>query len=208
MIYCRFVPTIRDFIKPFHILILNKRWSWLVLAVFLLVQLFCVRSTFSPEISGSGFISYLPIGLVATLGFFLFFGFFVFPIIIGNLVVQESRLNGPILYTINDEQIVLSNQISAKKFDWASLLNVIESKDYYFCFFKVSSVVPMTLPKRGFTSIDDEQAFRNLVDAKASKDKRKYAKEPYMTLAIIVVFNIIFLFCAFVTPLLLCCTYF
>lgn len=147
---------------------------------------------------GYGFGFVIPMTILLLVGFLVIFTLVINPFMIANKVEKDERLNSPVQYEVSDEQFLFRNQFAETKLDWGSFQKVIETKDLFLVVYTVNKNMFQIIPKRAFTSSEDEQSFRNLLNQKILKDQNKtfdFSKKPVALIILIAVLGFGFLLC-------------
>jgi hypothetical protein len=187
-----FTPTKSDYIKSFRAYYLSNWQIWAFLVLITIPFGICAFSTLLSGKVRDGFsftLSFIiPLIAFMLLGSFLLSTLVINPLKIANKVDKDERLHSPIQYAVNAEQILFKNQFTETKTDWGSFQKFIENKDVFLLIYSVNKGMFQIIPKRAFASIDDEQAFRNLLISKNLKSKSSpldIKKNPVLAIGII-----------------------
>ena len=104
---------------------------------------------------------------------FIGFALFINPLRVANRVKKDERMRSPIQCTMDEEYIAFKNQFVETKLDWGSFSKVIESKELFLLIHSASKNSFQIIPKRAFTSPEDEKVFREILDAKLPRQQKQ-----------------------------------
>ena len=167
-----FTPTKNDYLKAFWVFY-SSNWSiWAVLFLAVVPQGICVFTALLRGEFGFGFEFILPLVIFLGLGFILFFAFVISPLRVANKVEKDERLNSPVQYEVNDQGLLFRNQFTETKTDWGSYQKFIETKDMFLLIYSINKNMFQIIPKRAFTSSDDELLFKRLLVSKNLEIKK------------------------------------
>jgi len=164
MLSFEFTPTKQDYLKAFRSFYLAQ---WKEQALLLSIPLIMFACTLSAVLQGElGEFRNFFLALFGSVFFFLFYAIVISPFVVANKVAKDERLNSPVLYELNDEHIQIKNKFTETKFDWGSFQRIIESEEYFLIIYTTNKNMFQIVPKRAFSTSDDEKEFRNLVKEK------------------------------------------
>jgi hypothetical protein len=191
-----FTPTKSDYIKSFRAFYLSN-WKILAFLIFVSVpQVICIFSALIRGEFGYGFGFAIPITILLFLCFLAIYALLINPLMIANKIEKDERLHSSVQYEVTDEQLLFRNQFAETKLDWGSFQKFIETKDLFLIVYTVNKNMFQIIPKRAFTSSEDEQSFRNLLNQKIPKEQIKtfdFSKLPVITIILIAILG--FLLC-------------
>jgi hypothetical protein len=96
---------------------------------------------------------------------------FVIPAQRTRLFKKDERYRADNTWTLDDDHIIMATRFEEHKFDWSNFPQVREIKNYYLLMSGATKAAMFVLPKRAFTSPEQEQAFRELVERKVGPIK-------------------------------------
>ena len=161
-----FTPNKDDYIKAFRAYYFDNPYIWPVIA-FLAILLPCaVVSMFMGDTVEGAYFKWLPISAFVFIAVWLLLTLVIFPNNVGTNVEKNERLSSPVEYEVNDDQILIKTHFAESKMDWGTFARVIESKEHFLLVQSASKNMFHIIPKRAFSSPEDEKAFRDLLASK------------------------------------------
>jgi hypothetical protein len=93
------------------------------------------------------------------------------PISAARQFEKDERFRADITWTLDDEYIRIATRFQDVKLAWSNFRQAQEFKDYYLLIIRTAGTALRPVPKRAFTSPEQEQAFRELVERKVGPIK-------------------------------------
>lgn len=87
-------------------------------------------------------------------------------------IAQSERFTSPQKWRVDQNQILISQKSGETRVKWDEFVGLIESKDYYLLRFSVNRNAFQIVPKRAFSSEEQQEAFRELVRQNMGKGKK------------------------------------
>ncbi|MBN1429672.1 MAG: YcxB family protein [Anaerolineae bacterium] len=84
---------------------------------------------------------------------------------------KDERFRADITWTLDDEHVRIATRFQDVNLPWSSFRQAQEFKDYYLLIVRTTGTALRPVPKRVFTSPEQEQAFRELVERKVGTIK-------------------------------------
>jgi hypothetical protein len=157
-----FTPTRADYIISLRAFYLRQRTSWLVMLLFgagiicgLLIPLFTDSFPFN-----------LATFAALAFGFYLFFSLLILPTMSGNRVDKNERLRAETFWDVNSTGVTIKTEFAETTFDWPTIGKVLVTRDYYLLVYATHKNIFQILPKRAFTSEEQEAEFQIYLEAK------------------------------------------
>lgn len=198
MVTYQFKPTKDDYLKAFRAFYLSNWFIWAGLMAFMLFLFLCWISSFLFNVSsleyGRGFLLFFFLALA----FFLVFTLLFNPLKAANKAETDERFGSPVEGEVSNEYITFKYKFSEAKLDWGSFHRMIESKDQFLLVHSANKNMFQIIPKRAFSSTEDEQAFRIIVNAKIPKSQSSIdIKSPAVIITILFSAGLCLFLCAF-----------
>lgn len=153
----RFTPLKEDYIRSyrsFSLRLNSTRRVLIMLGLFFLSDLFYLFFTHFQF----NFLAIVTIIVVLMLIFTI-----LIPIRLYNQVRNNERLLAEVTWNVNDLGVVVSTKYVESKLDWGSYSEYIETADYFFIIYSINKNCYQFVPKKAFSSTEQEQEFRNIL---------------------------------------------
>ena len=187
MISFNFVPTKEDYFKSFQTMYKKRILIFLLVTAFILPEILCVLLNYLGQGEQIQLVNIFPFILaILFLMFFPIYYFVINPFISSRKAAKDERLSGIVHYEVNDEYILVKTKYAESKLDWGNFQSVIESKAYFLLLCTSNKNMFQMIPKRAFVSLDDELAFKSLLNTHIQKKvKNNFQKNKSMIILII-----------------------
>jgi hypothetical protein len=100
---------------------------------------------------------------------FAIFVFFIQPSRMARRAVQNERLVTEATWELNDAGVQISSRFDSAHMDWESLNKLVTTSEYYLLLSKINKNAFRFLPRRAFTSPQEQDLFLQLVADHLSK---------------------------------------
>lgn len=91
---------------------------------------------------------------------------------VSKRVAQSERFTSPQKWRVDNEKIMISQHFGDTRVRWEEFVGLVESKDYFLLRFGVNRNAFQIVPKRAFSSEEQQAAFRELVRQNMGKGKK------------------------------------
>ncbi len=198
MLSFQFVPTKDDYIKAFRAFYLTNWPTWAVIIFVLLFQGLCIASAFIRGDINFEFSYMVPLMIFVFILFYFAYALIINPLKVANGVEKDKILSSPVQYQATDEGLVIVNQFSENKLTWENFQRVIDSKEVFLLIYSTNKNMFQMIPKRAFSSIEDELAFKNLAYQKIPHKKQGFfdSFDSNLKLRLVLVFVVLIFSCA------------
>lgn len=95
--------------------------------------------------------------------FFVVFVFFIQPARLANQAAQNDQLVTEATWELNEAGVQISSRFGTHFMEWDSLQKMLTTRDYYLLLSKTNKNAFRFLPRRAFTSPQEEELFLELV---------------------------------------------
>ena len=111
--------------------------------------------------------------LVTALFPMLLFVYFVrSPNQVSKRVAQSERFTSLQKWRVDDKKILITQNLGDTRIKWDEFVGMVESKDYFLLRFGVNRNAFQIVPKRAFSSDQQQETFRELVKQNMGKGKK------------------------------------
>lgn len=154
-----FTPKEQDYSSTLSYFLLHTRQTWIIIVIWGVMMLCVGRAVIAGDF-GRGFY---PGGvyLLALVVFIL--TYLLAPLSTRKKIRANPVFTSQVTFQIDTDQIIVKTIESETKFSWSSFSKVREVPGYYLFVYASNPRMFQFLPKRAFSSSDQEMAFRNLV---------------------------------------------
>jgi YcxB-like protein len=83
--------------------------------------------------------------------------------------MNNEQLATEYTWEVNDSGVKISTSFGSNQLEWDSLSRLLPTKDYYLLYIKKSRYAPRFLPRRAFTSAEEQDAFLQMMTSHLSK---------------------------------------
>lgn len=94
---------------------------------------------------------------------FVIFVFFIQPSRLASQAAQKEQLVTEATWEVSDAGVQISSRFGSTHLDWDSLKKVVTTRDYYLLLSKTNKNAFRFLPRRAFTSPQEQELFLKLV---------------------------------------------
>jgi hypothetical protein len=163
-----YTPIKKDYIKSFQTISLRYWYQWAIMLVLTIPPTICIFSAISRGEFGNDFSSIFP-GLFFLILFFYIVFSFINPYLQANRIGKNERLISPVNYEAYEDHILIRNKFGESKMDWGTFQKYIDTKDLFLLIYSTNKNMFQLIPKRAFSSEEDEESFRKLLISKGLK---------------------------------------
>lgn len=161
-IVIQFVPDLKDYSNVIRSFYTRRRSYWIglgvVIALTIIILPLSLLDLYTGDFKTSVYISPILLLLVLIVSIPLWSGWLT----IRNASKKEN-LTLPAKYELDDEKVYVVNQIAEVKYDWSVFNKAYEDQRYIFITYSTNKNMFQFIPKRAFTSIDQEKMARELI---------------------------------------------
>ena len=100
---------------------------------------------------------------------FAIYAFYLQPSRLAKKAVQNEQLVAEATWEVSDAVIQISNRFGSSLLEWESLHKLVTTKDYFLFLSKNNKNAFRFLPRRAFTSPQEEEQFLQLADKNISR---------------------------------------
>lgn len=101
--------------------------------------------------------------------FFLIFSFYIQPLRIAKKAAQNEQLVTEATWIVSDAGLQISSKYASTLFEWDTFHKLVTTSDYYLMLSKSNKNAFRFLPRRAFTSHQEDELFLQLVSQNISK---------------------------------------
>jgi hypothetical protein len=190
-----FTPRKADYIKSYWAMQMSSWVGWaLVMIPILWIGFITILYVRGLLLSGAQYSSALTLPTVFAAVFVLvvIYSMFVHPVVISLRMDREERMRSPVQFQVTEETVTIQNSFVESKVDWGTFRKVIDTKNYYLLVHTVNKNAFQILPKRAFTNAEEENTFRNLLQAKITHWQRVglSIKDPFILVTLCAVVSL------------------
>ncbi len=98
--------------------------------------------------------------------------YFLGPATAAEKVTSEERLNTETTWVVDEEKVSIKTKFAETSLDWGSFGVVYETRDHYMITYSTNKNMFQIIPRRAFSSTNQEGSFRNLLVAKTKSITR------------------------------------
>jgi hypothetical protein len=147
-----------DYVRAMRAFLLRDARVWIAMAMVVVIF-------------AGGIANLVAVGELNLMGFFLLLFPWVlaaylwwgWPASVGRRAQRDRRLRSPTTCQINDEQFVTQNVLGESCLEWEAFHRIIETRSYYLFVFALNRRTFVIVPRRAFSSAEEEAAFRDIV---------------------------------------------
>lgn len=107
---------------------------------------------------------------ILILVYLIVFTFMIHPNQSAKQLMGNDLMNGPSTIEINDERIRVVSKLNESIMEWSAFTRVIETDELFILIFTTNMSILRIVPKRIFSSDEDMQYFKTLVEEKISRN--------------------------------------
>ncbi len=154
-----FIPTEKDYSKTLWALSYRNTRTAIVIGIWVVLTALALWAFFRGEL-GSGFFP----GGIFLLALVVFILTFLLTPLRARLQVRKNPgYTNPVTWQMDDNEIIVKNGDVESKFSWNTFSRIREIPDYYLFIFASYPRMYQFIPKRAFSSPEQEEKFRNLI---------------------------------------------
>jgi hypothetical protein len=155
----RFTPTQQDYAHVLRLFYLQRTGTRISLALLVIafgLTIFAIIAQGFPPSAFKLIWLLLP-------PLFVIFAFFVQPSRIARQAIGNEQLSCEAKWEVSDEGVQISSQFSSTHLDWELLNKLVTTREYYLLLIKTNKGAFRFLPRRAFTSPEEQDQFLELV---------------------------------------------
>ena len=155
----RYTPTQRDYASVMRLFFWQRRGtriSLLLLVIAFLLVIFMLLIKGSPPTFFELLWLFLP-------PFFVVYSFYVQPTRLAKKAASNEQLVTEATWEVDDTGVHISSRFSNAELTWDSLKKLVTTKEYYLLLSKTNDNAFRFLPRRAFTSQQEQELFLQLV---------------------------------------------
>ena len=163
----RYTPTQQDYAQVLRLFFWQRTGTKVSLAILVIafgLILFSIASQGSPPTIFQLIWLLLP-------PLFVIFTVFIQPTRTAKQVVANEQLVAEATWEVSDAGVQISTRFSSTHLDWDALNKLVTTREYYLLLSKINKNTFRFLPRRAFTSPQDQDLFLELVASHLSRRK-------------------------------------
>jgi hypothetical protein len=155
----RYTPNQHDYASVMRLFIWQRKWTRISLVLLVIAFLLVILMLF---IQGSPptFIELLWLLLPP---FFVVYSFYIQPSKLANKAARNEQLVTEATWEVDDTGVHISSQFSSTDLAWDTLKKLVTTSDYYLLLSRTNDNAFRFLPRRAFSSDQEEELFLQLV---------------------------------------------
>lgn len=154
-----FTPTQQDYANVLRLFFLKRTSTRISLGVLAIAfVLICVV-----VLTGNTRPSFFEIVWLFLPPLFVLYVFLIQPSRMASKAIKEEQLATEATWEVSENGVKISSRFGSTHMDWDSLLRLISTKDYYLLLSKVNRNAFRFLPRRAFSSTEEQDSFLTLV---------------------------------------------
>ncbi len=161
----RYTPNVKDYatvLRLFNLRRISMKVSLIFLAIAFGLILFVILTKGSP-------LTALELIWLLFPPLFVIFTFYLQPIRIAQKAVQNDQLVAEATWEVSDAGVQILSRYGSTNLGWETLKKLVQTRDYYLLLSKENKNSFRFLPRRAFTSPQEEESFLQLVNQNISK---------------------------------------
>jgi hypothetical protein len=155
----RYIPNQQDYANVLRLFFFQRtgtRISLVLLVIAFVLVIFAILSKGTPPTVFELIWLLLP-------PLFVMFAFFVQPSRIARQAGKNEQLIAEATWEISDEGVQVSSSFGSTHLEWVALNKLVTTREYYLLLFKNNKNAFRFLPRRAFTSPEEQDQFLTLV---------------------------------------------
>ena len=167
-----FTLSVQDYKNSVRAFYLKQRNTWISLSVTGILFIYGIYLMFNPEADLSSY------SIFAVLLFpVIMFAYLVFsPNRMAASVSQSDRYTVLQRWRVDKGGIKITNEFGELKFKWSDFMGVVEDKTFILLQYSSNKNAFQIVPKRAFSSIEQEEDFKDLAKQNVKKRQLKRRK--------------------------------
>jgi hypothetical protein len=161
----RYTPTVKDYatvLRLFNSRRTSMKVSLVLLAIAFGLILFAILTKGSP-------LTALELIWLLFPPLFVIFTFYLQPVRIAQKAVQNEQLVAEATWEVSGAGVQILSRYGSTNLGWETLKKLVQTRDYYLLLSKENKNSFRFLPRRAFTSPQDEQLFLQMVNQNIPK---------------------------------------
>ncbi len=161
----KFTPNQQDFAKTIRQFMM-KRTSNRISLSFLVVAFGIVVFSISTKVTP---ITIFELIWLLFPPLFIIYILVIQPSRMAKQAMENEHLAADTTWEVNETGVQISTSLDSSLFEWEKLSRLVTSIDYYLLLFKTNKNTFRFLPRRSFTSTEDEDTFLQLITSHLAK---------------------------------------
>lgn len=161
----KYTPTQQDYAQVLRLIMLRSIVNQILIGFLVLGFVFILFNLVSQA---------TPISAIALIWLLLpplFIVYIIFfqPNRMAKQYMSNEQLAAEYTWEVGDAGVQISTSFGSNQLEWDSLSRLMPTKDYYLLYIKKSRYAPRFLPRRAFTSAEQQDAFLQMMTSHLSK---------------------------------------
>jgi hypothetical protein len=161
----KYTPNQQDYAQVLRLIMLRSTMNQIMLGILVIVFGFVLYNIISQATP----ITLPTILLLLAPPLFILYTLFIQPPRMAQQYMKNEKLAAEYTWEVSDAGVQISTSFGSTQFEWDTLSKLLTTKDYYLLYVKKSRYAPRFLPRRSFTSNEDQETFLQLVTSHISK---------------------------------------
>ena len=161
----KYTPTQQDYAQVLRLIMLRSIVNQILmgfLAVGFVFIIFNIVSQATP-------ITFITLIWLLLPPLFIIYIIFIQPNRMAKQYMANEQLAAEYTWEVGDAGVQISTSFGSTQLEWDTLSRLVTTKDYYLLYVKKSRYAPRFLPRRSFTSEQDQNTFLQLITSHLSK---------------------------------------
>ncbi len=161
----KYTPNQQDYTQVLRLIMLRSTVNQILIGFLVLGFVFILFNIISQA---------TPITLITLIWLllpplFIIYIIFFQPTRMAKQYMKNEQLSAEYTWEVGDAGVQISNSFGSNQLEWDTLSRLLPTKDYYLLYIKKSRYAPRFLPRRSFTSKEEEDTFLQLMASHLSK---------------------------------------
>jgi hypothetical protein len=161
----KYTPNQQDYAQVLRLIMLRSTVNQILIGFLVLGFVFILFNIISQA---------TPITLITLIWLllpplFIIYIIFFQPTRMAKQYMKNEQLSAEYTWEVGDAGVQISNSFGSNQLEWDTLSRLLPAKDYYLLYIKKSRYAPRFLPRRSFTSKEEEDTFLQLMASHLSK---------------------------------------
>ncbi len=161
----KYTPSQQDYAQVLRLLILQSIVNWIMLGFLVIVFGFMVFNIVSQGTS----VTFFELIWLLLPPLFIVYIIFIQPNRMAKQYMANEKMAAETTWELDDLGVKISTAFGETFLEWEKLSKLVTSKDYYLLTLKKTRYASRFLPRRSFTTPEEQDAFLQLVTGHLSK---------------------------------------
>jgi hypothetical protein len=161
----RYTPNQQDYayvVRYFNLQRTGTKISLVLLTLAFIMAIFVVASKGSSVTVFELIWLFLP-------PLFVIYAYFIQPANLAKKAAQNEKLVTEATWEVNDVGVQITSRFTSTLLEWGNVNKLVTTKDYYLLLSKTNKNAFRFIPRRAFSSIQEEEQFVELVERSISR---------------------------------------